>query len=659
MELYGRIQHASDGLNTTRQGEMIASMDMLDRHGPPLAAFSGQYSGEFGDLGTRYYPLALADDHGAFIYLPLVGYLLRTSDLDALLKWFFVVFFVPLLVLYPLLLYELTRSFIASLAAPAILLGHSAFLSTSGIWWLSAWANLLLLPSLLLVAERWKQSRLWILVGLALVASFASSIRANAGLGFVIGALLLVCLRMPRWRLRLLSAVLLIIAYFSIGTFAMRAVQVQRDDVIGQDFTSAYPNGHLFWHAAYVGLGYLKNPYGIRPTDRAAAEAAKRQDPGAVYPTKRYEAAVRKVYLHILRRHPGFVLHGYAVKAGIVLWRAADWFPLAIFTVPLALLFGKRRRARLFQCSLLLGAGVLGALEGVIVTPTPSAQVFGGWYSFLLLLWLLSLGWLLRPLEATAWRLAIRLRDRWVMGAAYPKPPWLSWWGLSTRLMRQLTKMRRSLAAAISATTPRQLSRAALASAAVIVVFAAQNSARSADAASAYWDLEAPLVPRASIHGKVIARWQLRKVVPAGIVVLTHSVTPSADGLHVRTTRTKYGYQLVPPAQSLQPGRYHFLVDGRVLAGGLQLAAVDNGMGTTIVKTFYSADGAYSREKRMAVSFDLATPTEVEFPIANFSLLSHSSDWTLRSFVLVRESWGCALPTPDAWFTRPAPRSTP
>jgi hypothetical protein len=644
MQLDGLIQNAANSLSGERQGELLSSLDMLSRHGPPLTAFSQ-------DPGSPYAPVALDDDRGAFIYFPLAAHLLGTSDLGALLKWSFIVFFVPLLLVYPLLLYELTGSIVASFAAPPLLLSHSAFFRNSGIFWLPAWANLLLLPLLLLIAKRWKQSRLWLLVGLTVVASFASSIRANAGLGFLIGAVILVCVRMPRWRLRLVSAGLLILAYLSIMSFAMHAVQVQRDDVVGRDFTSAYGTSHPLWHQAYLGLGYLKNPYGIRPTDATSFAAAEKQDPGSVYYTLRYERALRTAYFHIFERHPGFVLHGFAVKAGVTLSRAGDWFPAAMVLVPLTLLFGERRRERLFQGSLLLGAGIVGAATGIIVTPTAIPEIFSGWYSFLLLLWLFSLGWLARPLEARTWQLAVRLSNRWIGGAPYRTLPLTSRWALRARLVLVSAKIRRHVIAGISAATPRHVGRVALAAAAVIAVFAIQLPARSADAASFYWGHETPLVPRASIHGTLAARWELREGVPSDWRMLAQRVRRTADGLLIRTTKPKWSYQLAPPVRMLEPGRYDLVVDGKVLDGGLELGAVDQRTASFIAVNYYSASADYSNDKRIALSFELAKTTEVQFVLANLTILSRSSDWILRSLALVREPGGCRLETPYAWFT--------
>jgi hypothetical protein len=641
---------------------MSASQDVIDAHGPPLTGVST-------DTGSVY-PLAIDDDRGAFIYVPLIGYALGTHDLDALMKWVFIFFFVPLLLAYPRLLYELTGSLIAAVVAPPILISHSTFLRTSGIYWMPAWANLFLLPLLLLIAMRWKRSSVWLLVLLAIVASLASSVRANAGLGFLLGALLLVFVRMPRWRLRLMSAGVIVLAYLSIGTFAMHAVQLQRDEVVGRDFTSPYPNAHPFWHNAYMGLGYLKNPYGIRLKDPVAVAAAQKQDPGAVFPTRRYERALRAVYFRFLSRHPGFALHEYAVKAALVVSWALSWFPAAVLLIPFLLFFGKQRLTRQFQFALILGAGVTGAATGIIVDPRATAQNLSGWYGFLLLLWLLSIGWLARLAEPAIARLALSVAARRTFVPAMPSSP------VSLRLLRKrvlrfvrllrirvlrlieseyrrVARAARPRSAARSDLRWRFLARSAIPVAVVSAALIANSSGNSNAAAGSYWASQATLVPRNAGRGSTIAQWRLGGGVPSGWTLAARSVTRRGGQLRLWTTGGKYSHQLKSPTSTLVPGSYVFLVDGRVIRGGLQLAAIDERINTAIASSVYWWDQAYPKARLMSVAFELARITNVSFVFTKFSPFDpdRSSLWSLRSVTLIRQRGGCRLNDPFAYFT--------
>src|SRR5215211_3454590 len=71
------IHGAAAGLSPYRQGQIVASMDMVNAHGPPLTAARSEDR-------SNLYPVGVDDDRGGFVYLPLIGYWLNTRDVDAL-----------------------------------------------------------------------------------------------------------------------------------------------------------------------------------------------------------------------------------------------------------------------------------------------------------------------------------------------------------------------------------------------------------------------------------------------------------------------------------------------------------------------------------------------------------------------------------------------
>jgi hypothetical protein len=652
LRLDGSIHGAADGLSGYRADQLSASQDVLDAHGPPLTGLSSNEA-------DNYYPLATDDDRGAFVYIPLLGYAFDTHNLGALLKWIFISFFVLVLFAYPLLLYELTGSLVAALAAPPLLLSHSTFFRTSGIFWVPAWANLFLLPLLLVVAKRWKRSSVWLLVALAVVASLASSVRANAGLGFLLGALFLIVARVPRSRLRLTSVVVIVLAYLSISTFAMNAIQLQRDDVVRHDFTSLYPNGHPVWHNAYIGLGYLKNPYGIRLKDSVAVAAAHKQDPGAVFPTKRYERVLRGLYFRTLRRHPSFVLHEYAVKTGVVMSWALTWFSPMVLLIPLLLLFGKERRTRQFQVALLAGAGIVGAMSGVIVDPSATAQNLSGWYGLLLLLWLMLIGWLARPVELATVSIVRMLAERSAAELGGPVLP-RSLVLLRHRVLRLIESAGRLAVGAgrvrwaeHSDLRWRVVARGAIAIALGSAILVAYSSGKSNAAAGTYWADQARLVPREADSGPTVVAWRFGKGVPAGWSASAESVRPDSGGLHLRTRSGEYTHQLDSSGRRLEPGTYVLFVEGRVISGALQLAVVDERGEDSIATRVYWWDQPYAKTRLMAVPFELARATQVRFSFTRFSPYDpdRSSLWSVRSVSVIRQPGGCRVDNPFAWFT--------
>jgi hypothetical protein len=649
--LLDRDIHGADaGLSPYRLSQIASSMDMVNEHGPPLTAARS-------DDQSSLYPIAIDDDRGGFIYLPLAAYLLKTRDIHALLKWSFILFFLPLLLVYPSVLFELTGSVAAAIAAPPILLTHSTFFRTSGFFWVPAWANLLLLPLLLLIAQRWRESRLWLLIPLAVVASFASSVRANAGLGFVIGSLVLIFLRAARWRIRLSIAALVLLAYLSISSFAMHAVQVQRDEVVGHDFTSPYPNGHPLWHNLYMGLGYQKNAYGIRIRDAAAVAAAKKEDPGAAFPTKRYEHALRTVYFKTMISHPEFVSREYLVKAGVIAGSAVLWFPGAVVLAPILVLFGKPadRRRRLFALILIMGAGLVGAATGVLVNPTRSAENQSGWYSFLLLLWLLTLGWFARPVEEVVLpalsRSAVRLS----------KPVGAVGWNRRGRVL--FTRVAGDLASLLHAGRTRttnhlraahidsgdRLLRIMLVAVIAISLFTANALTRSSYASAVYWTSQGPLLARQDA-GRVVSSSTFEAGVPNGWFVNAQTLRRREGQLLVKTNQQRYGHQIDSAPHVLQPGRYLLQVHGRVISGALQLGVVDDRDESLITSNIYWSGQRFRQGRHMGLSFELAKEAPIKIILTNYSQDDRRALWLLQSIELLRLPGGCRLFDPSASF---------
>lgn len=646
-----RLEHdihgAEAGLSPYRLTQLASSIDLVDRHGPPLTGA--------GQSPASFYPIAVDDDRGGFVYVPLAAHFLKTRDIGELLKWTFILFFVPLLVAYPLVLYEITRSVVAAIAAPPILLGHFAFLETSGFFWMPAWANLVLLPILLLVNKHWRQSRFWLLIPLALIASFASSVRANAGLGFMIGALVLIILRVKGWGMRLPMIALLLLAYLSISSFAMRAIQLQRDEVVGHDFTSPYPNGHPLWHNVYLGLGYLKNPYGIRIKDPIAAAAARREDPAAAFPTKRYESALRRVYFKTLEHHPTFVAREYLIKAGVVFGSAVKWFPFVIVLTPIFLLLGRprERRRRGVELMLLAGAGLVGASTGVLVNPERVAENQSAWYSFLLLLWLMVLGWFARPIEEVTFtalhraakrtaRVALVVGWRNVGRVFFARDT--TWWRLRPNVGGRLAW------SSIGSSRFRGRNRFFRLALVVLIpsaIFLAEASTNSSYAAASYWNAEGPLLAQG--YGRVIADWNVESHLPSDWVVSANSVKRKQHQLILETNSDRYGYEINSAPRTLRPGRYLLEVSGRVLKGSLRVGVVDDRTGTFIASNIYWS-GQRFRGRHMAVPFELAKDAPVRILFTNFKVNDENGLWSLSTIQLRQLDGGCRLFDPAASF---------
>jgi hypothetical protein len=94
----------------------------------------------------------------------------------------------------------------------------------------------------------------------------------------------------------------------------------------------SYKRGHLFWHAAYMGLathpeGFEK--YGLLPTDVGPQEVAKKRN-FELYGTRKYkdyttyESLLKEAYFELLKKDPIFVAESYLYKPFIFLSKCFD-----------------------------------------------------------------------------------------------------------------------------------------------------------------------------------------------------------------------------------------------------------------------------------------------------------------------------------------------
>jgi hypothetical protein len=353
-----------------------AAIDVVDHGGPPLLGSTKPYSkGWRTTPGQSYFAAGYTDDPGIYLYLPAAGRVLGVHNPRTLLKLFALGSFALLACFYPLLFYELFGSVAAAIASP-LLLGAFAFLGNSDIYWIAAWCALACLPILmLLAARRWSGRSVAACVGIAVVASYASSIRSQAGLGVALAALALALLRERTWRRRVVVGLVVVVAYLAIRPGLIRGVQTYRDHTIASyirthpDWTGVSTSGHPFWHAAYIGLGYLPNRWGIVWKDSSAAAAVRRVDPNAPYLSARYSSILEHLYFKILRREPGFVLRTYVTKASVVANQALRHFLPGLVVLPALLLFGRRRRQLRRWTLLVLPTVVIQFVQPVLTIP--------------------------------------------------------------------------------------------------------------------------------------------------------------------------------------------------------------------------------------------------------------------------------------------------
>ncbi len=315
---------------------MRDSMAVLEHGGPLLL---GRHA-----LTGQLYAVDFGDDPGAYVYIPLLSRLFGVKDPARMLRYVYVVLVVLMVAFYPLLFYQLTRSLLAGLAAPVVVLVCVLAMGFVDIYWMAAWGALALLPIIFLLARDWSRFGFVALIGIVLVAGWLSSIRSYSGLGVALAAGIVLVMRRWRWWRLLPSLTLLAIVYLSISVFVFIPIRADRDHRLGSaaktvDVTSAHP----LWHTLYAGLGYLPNDHGLRFLDSVPLAVVEREAPGTPFLSSHYEAVIREAYLRFLRDHPGEAVRQYAAKALVTIADVTPWLLIVVLALPLVLLLDRDR----------------------------------------------------------------------------------------------------------------------------------------------------------------------------------------------------------------------------------------------------------------------------------------------------------------------------
>ena len=583
-------------LMPSRITQLQASLDVESRGGPPLLGSHLPWGSPDIDPRTSYYPIGDSDHPGIYLYLPLVGNALGIDDPEFLIKLLFVALFPLVFLVAPLVFYLLFQSITAGLVAPVLLLAKFRFLEDSQHYWIGAWAVLLGLPVLALVAVRRPRGSTLLLLAMCVLGGFASSVRGAAGVPLVVGAIAILLLQGGAWRRRLGLAAACAVCYFAMSTGVVEAAKSYRDWKTGVAVPSEYRTN---FHSIYIGLGYVQNDYGITYNDSVAIEHALKVDPKATYLGPRYPKVMRKLVFDLARDDPGFIVDNLTTKAGLITRNALDRFWPALLLVSLGMLVGPYQRAMRIAAGFAVPALAVGFLPPVLVIPLEEYAL--GWLGAWGYLWLIGLAWLAAMLGRRVHGL--------VRHEAQDDPP--------IRLLQTLT-------------TPW----AALVGAALLLV-AGLASLPEADASTSnklsfYQGTASDLVYSSSYGDARVAEWDFSRL-PAGWTTQDDvSATPSPNGLVVLTNRKPLDYQLLGPELELKAGRYAALVSGKVERGGLYVGVLDTEADKWLVTSYYW-DGQDFGDRSMVAPFELSAPKRVQVILSNWSPSERRSEWTLRS----------------------------
>lgn len=329
---------------TLMQGRLIAlqqSLSVLNAGYPPLLI----HCAISAVAPHGFCPAAVSDDPGIYLYVPVLAHLLHMMSIRATLWIFFTGLYALLIAVTPILWLRAFGSWIVAVLAPLFLLYGVNFVFYGDIYWISAWVLFLTMPIMFIVARNWTRSSwVWLTI-CCVVASFASSIRINAGLPVFISCVGLLIVSQKGWARKAALFLLLAFSYLSVQPIMMNSIRHYRDVAVNEPgLSQAYPGEHPFWHSIYVGLGYVPNHQGLSWNDSVALNAARQVAPNVVQYSSQYEAVIENLTIRLVERDPGLLLRNLVAKVTVCFSDAIQWFwiPSILFLFGILIAPGRR-----------------------------------------------------------------------------------------------------------------------------------------------------------------------------------------------------------------------------------------------------------------------------------------------------------------------------
>ena len=302
------------GLMFSRYRDLQRVSDGYDRSGLPMVAYDG----------TKFLPAGPSDDLGLYFIVPWISRMLHISLERAIAGFLLSALGLGFVVGSAGLLLGLRTTVVNVISVSVLLLlsGLAYWVGDIYIFEFASFAALFPWIWYFMCCKISSGKTLCFFLGsLGVIAGVLVLIRlgsAPAVLGAA-GVLVLFHLNAPVNKKFGLIAILLL-GFFAPQLY-LRHVTQRADNFLTANDTSYHPgdNRHVFWHVAYIGLGFLSNPYvpgGV--CDEVAKDKVEALSPGTHYCSLEYDRLLRHEVFSITREHSHLVLFNIFAKLGII-----------------------------------------------------------------------------------------------------------------------------------------------------------------------------------------------------------------------------------------------------------------------------------------------------------------------------------------------------
>ena len=302
----------------SRISELINAMGGLDTTGVLLIG-KNQFS--------QLYPVGYTDDLGSYMLIPPLA---RFINWDVISTAYFIYTAVIILSAITWLAGVKKLFDLHALSVPKLAIIFSLILfviiairsdiyvfnavSISFIPWAYVWIN---------KSRQIKPLMFLYILFIGIVIGGSQYFRANSGTTFTIFLFVQSFLRLKTKQYKNILTVWII---FTLGYIApkilVQQLIMERNTFLISNNISSPDNllgGHPFWHTAYIGLGYIPNPYQLKYDDGIAIEKVKSIAPQARFCSPLYESILKEAYFNFIAQYPLYAFKVYGIKLLLLL----------------------------------------------------------------------------------------------------------------------------------------------------------------------------------------------------------------------------------------------------------------------------------------------------------------------------------------------------
>jgi hypothetical protein len=347
--------------------------------------------------GTGFVPAGRSDDPGIYYYIPMISRRLHLDVAHGISVFFVTALVVPLVLGGWGLMVALGSE--PSRVIGLTVLGLLSYLAyrIGDVYILEFTVPLALIPWVVRFTRQHEAN--WVtalaFLGSGAALGVAASVRSAAAIPTCLFFLVLLATQSKiTLSRRILLASLALAGWFGPLLFFHRIEQA-RDSFLAHQAGVQRPDlsRHVTWHLAYIGMGFLSNPYvpgGV--CDAAGKQKVRAIAPEAAYLSEQYDQVLRAEVLSVVRAHPLFAVITLAAKLGVVL------VVVAIFAN--AGLLAAFRHPKPWGTETAFWAA-LGASAAPVVLVAPAMQYLVGTVSLAALYGVFSIDHALQPIRSS------------------------------------------------------------------------------------------------------------------------------------------------------------------------------------------------------------------------------------------------------------------